>query len=250
LSSQPELVLDVLVERQQADSAFLWLYDEVAQWKGRFDLNGAALSMRACRESRPEAARQAIQDHAHWFRSHPGSAGGLPALRHGLGMLEAACGHFSAAQAIFQEVAAQVQTPVARAQIEHNAYLVALEQGEWTAALAALNRAAALDPQRFAPFPLDHYESQRILGAGGFAVVFLCKDLRTGGAVVIKAVQADGGNRHWPDWFHEVGVLKELDHPGIIRLQAHGYADETARTRPYLVMEYFDGMSLADYIGR
>jgi serine/threonine protein kinase len=239
-----------VVERQRAESPFTWLYNDVAAWKRRFGLEGAALSVRACRESRPEAVRKTIQDHVHWFRSHPDSPRKYPALRHSLGMLAAACGDFPTAQTLFQEVAAQVQAPVALAQIGHNAYLVALEQGDWTAALASLNQAAALDPGHFAPFPPELYQSQRILGAGGFAVVFLCKDRRTGNPVVIKALQTESANGHWPDRFHEVGVLKELDHPSIIRLHAHAYADEAAKARPYLVVEYFDGLSLADYVNR
>jgi hypothetical protein len=250
LAYQPEPILDLVAERQQAEPPFVQLYDEVVQWKRRFGLEGAELPVRACRENRSEADRKTIQDHVRWFRAQSNCQGKFPALRHGLGMLEAACGNFALAQALFQEVAAQVQAPPVLAQVLHNTYVVALERDDWTAALATLNQAAALDPGRFAPFPLDHYESQRILGAGGFAVVFLCRDRQTGDRVVIKAIQTDGGPGNWPDWFHEVGVLKELDHPSIIRLRAHGYADETARTRPYLVMEYFDGLSLTEYVNR
>jgi serine/threonine protein kinase len=250
LSNQPDAILDLSEERRGAEASFVWLCDEVEAWKRRFDLDGAALSVRDFREARAESERKSLQERVTWLRSHLAAPGKLLALRHGLGMLEAACGHLSAAQKIFQEVATQIGAPGALAQVQHNAYLVALERDDWAAALAALNQAAALDPEQFAPFPVDQYESVRILGAGGFAVVFLCRDRRTGLPVVIKAIQTIGENRDWPDWFHEVGVLKELDHTSIIRLLDHGHANEAAKARPYLVMEYFDSLSLADYVIR
>ena len=36
-------------------------------------------------------------------------------------------------------------------------------------------QAAKLDAKRFLPFPASKYQPRRILGAGGFGVVFLCK---------------------------------------------------------------------------
>src|SRR5205823_13692545 len=69
-----------------------------------------------------------------------------------------------------------------------SAHRAAREQRTWDEALAALQEAAALDPPRFAPFPLDRYPPQRILGAGGFGIAFLCKDARSGESVVVKAL--------------------------------------------------------------
>ncbi len=47
--------------------------------------------------------------------------------------------------------------------------------------------------------------------------------------------------------FAEAQALEDLYHPAIIRLKDCDYAD-AARARPYLVMEYFDGMSLDSYV--
>src|SRR5262249_33698824 len=38
----------------------------------------------------------------------------------------------------------------------------------------------------------------------------------------------------------EAAALDQLSHPGIVRLRHCGYADP-GLTRPYIVMEYFDG---------
>ncbi|KOR28209.1 hypothetical protein TI04_11540, partial [Achromatium sp. WMS2] len=42
-------------------------------------------------------------------------------------------------------------------------------------------------------------------------------------------------------------ILKKIHHPSIISIADCDYAD-VAQTRPYLVMEYFPGVSLADYL--
>src|SRR5438093_11839448 len=53
--------------------------------------------------------------------------------------------------------------------------------------------------------------------------------------------------RHVADVFREARVLEELDHPAIIRVRDCDYAD-AAQKRPYLVMDYFDGPTLAAYL--
>src|SRR5262249_45621599 len=94
----------------------------------------------------------------------------VPALLNGLGLLETAAGEFDAARRDFGAVAAIVGDPVAQAAALHNSYLAALEQRQLNEALAALQQAAGLAPERFAPFPTSKYESVRILGAGGFGL--------------------------------------------------------------------------------
>src|SRR4029077_8873821 len=45
----------------------------------------------------------------------------------------------------------------------------------------------------------------------------------------------------------EAAALDQLSHPGIVRLRHCGHAD-AARTRPYLVMEYFEGQTLEQHV--
>jgi hypothetical protein len=173
----------------------------------------------------------------------------LPALLNGLGMLEIAAGEFDEAQRDFQEVATLVEDPRARAEAQANAYEAALEKRAWDEALAAFNQAVALDAARFAPFPLGKYEPVKVLGAGGFGVVFLCKHRHSGRRVVVKALRVDGLDRAVADVFREAQVLEELDHPAIIRIRDCDYAD-AGQTRPYVVMDFFDGLTLADHVER
>ena len=64
----------------------------------------------------------------------------------------------------------------AQAEAHYNAYRAALEEKKWDEALAAIQKAASLDSQRFAPFPMQRYQPKQILGAGGFGTAFLCHD--------------------------------------------------------------------------
>lgn len=170
-----------------------------------------------------------------------------PELLNEIGKLEVAAGEFEAAQSDFQAAAAALPEPKAKAEAHHNAYLAALERQQWGEALEALKQALDLDPVRFAPFQLGQFQLQRILGAGGFGVVFLCQHLHLRRPVVVKSLLASELDRDIEEVFAEATTLEDLDHPGIIKVRDCGFADQ-AKTRPYLVMHYFDGMNLSDYV--
>jgi hypothetical protein len=137
--------------------------------------------------------------------------------------------------------------PKVRAEAQHNAYQAALRRQDWVEALAALREAACLDPARFAPLPLDRYEPQRVLGAGGLGVAFLCRHRHLGRLAVVKSLLACELDRDAKAVFAEATALEDLDHPALVRARDAGYADE-ARTRPYLVLDYFDGVDLQSYV--
>jgi serine/threonine protein kinase len=172
---------------------------------------------------------------------------GSPALLNGLGKLQLAAGDYDRARDSFVGVVELTADGRARAEAHHNAYRVALERGAHEDALAELKQAMTLDPARFAPFPPEEYEPLRILGVGGFGVTFLCRLKLSGGLVAIKAIEAEGLDRDAGTVMREAAALDELQHPAIVRLRHGGYAGP-GRTHPYLVMDYFEGENLEEWV--
>ena len=198
------------------------MMSELVDWMAKIDsrLQGIEQSMKKLleqlqlqnREVRPsdsmslrnDAERQLARKVIEEYRSLPeGHRRQAPHLLTNAGKLEVAAGNFEAAQRDFQNAANLTADPKVKAKAHHNAYQAALERQGWDEALAALRQAVALDPGRFAPFPLDRYEPKRILGAGGFGVVFLCEHRHLGRPVVIKSLQASELDRAVADVFAE-----------------------------------------------
>jgi serine/threonine protein kinase len=199
---------------------------------------------------RDEGERRLVKDLVRRYRALPAEQRRhMPALLNAVGKLEVVAGDFESAQHDFRELATLVAEPSGRAEAAHNAYRAALEQRAWGEALSSLKEAVALDAARFAPFPIDKFEPEKILGAGGFGVAFLCRNRHSGAHVVIKTLRRDGLDRDLGDVFREAQTLEALEHPAIIRVRDCDYAD-AAHTRPFLVMDYFPGQNLAEHVER
>lgn len=240
--------LDVAAELKNAEPAVQELGRTVLKLLAHYHLAERELWPSDGLSIRAEAERQPVQAVVEQFRALPPSRQEqLPALRNAIGKLQVVVGEFAAAQQDFQQAARRLAEQKAQAEVYHNAYQAGLENRNWSETLAVLKQAAELDPQRFAPFPLHKYEPERILGAGGFGVAFLCRNRHSGTRVVIKALRVDGLERQVAEVFREAQVVEELDHPAIVRLRDCDYSD-AAHTKPYLVMDYFDGITLGEYV--
>jgi serine/threonine protein kinase len=242
-------VLDVRAELQRLGQEFQ------AQFRGLLDLLEKRQML--ARPVRPGDSRSIQTDRDREqvgtlvgiYRGMPESkrrAAG-PALPNSLGQLQIAVGDFEGAQRDCAAAATLAADPRARAEAHFNAYWAAVEARKYGDALAYLKQALDGDPIRFAPFPLDDYEPQSILGAGGFGVTFLCRDRLLHGPVAVKALSPDDAGRSAEAVFREAAALDLLHHPGIIQLRRYGYAD-AARTRPFVAMEYFTGQTLEQHV--
>ncbi|TDC51412.1 serine/threonine protein kinase, partial [Micromonospora sp. KC207] len=95
------------------------------------------------------------------------------------------------------------------------------------------------------PVRIGPYRIERLLGAGSFATVWLGHDPVLDARVAIKVLAEN--------WHHDLRVrerfldegrlLRRLDHERLVRVHAVG---ELPDGRPYLVMAWADGGSLAD----
>jgi serine/threonine protein kinase len=244
-------VLDVQQELLEQGRQNRAVYQAVLDLQRRFDLLQAEVRPRDSLSIRNEGERRLVREViAQYRRLPPQDRERLPALLNAVGKLEVAAGAFEAAERDFAAVAALVHDAPARAEAHHNAYRAALERRDWASALRELRMALQLDPGRFAPFPLERYEPEAILGAGGTGVAFLCKDRAAMGRAVVKALLGDSLECGADQLFAEARVLQSLEHPHIVRLRDCGFADPAGRARPYLVMDHFDGHTLEEHIRR
>jgi serine/threonine-protein kinase len=99
------------------------------------------------------------------------------------------------------------------------------------------------------PTDLGRYRLDRTLGSGGMAIVYLAHDRELGRAVAVKLL-ADN-LAHDPTFrdrfLREAQLAAPLSHPNVVRVYDSGQDDDC---RPYIVMEYVEGGSLADALAR
>ncbi|MBI2809172.1 MAG: serine/threonine protein kinase [Planctomycetes bacterium] len=95
---------------------------------------------------------------------------------------------------------------------------------------------------------LGPYKIQALVGAGGMGDVFLAERVvpfRMRVAIKILRQTVTGASAHLR-FVKEQQALADLHHPGIVRLLDAG---ETSDGRPYFVMEYIDGPTMAQKVG-
>ena len=92
------------------------------------------------------------------------------------------------------------------------------------------------------------YSIETRLGAGGMGDVFRAHDTRLGRTVAIKVIRPEFSQR--ADSHHrfqrEARAISALNHPHVCSLYDVGEADGFA----YLVMEYVEGETLAELLGK
>ena len=89
------------------------------------------------------------------------------------------------------------------------------------------------------------YTLERRLGTGGMAAVWLARDERLGRDVAIKALSdvLAGDEAYVRRFSREARVAAGLSHPNLVRVFDFG-----EDPRPYLVMEYVEGGTLAEHL--
>jgi serine/threonine protein kinase len=246
--------LDLRSEMERMRGENRDLYARVLQMLEQQNLHERPVHAGDSLSIRSDMERQRVKDFLARYRQLPEELKReSPALLNGLGKLQVATGDYQNAHESFTRVVELSPDARSRAEGHYNAYHAALEHaavesGSYQIALAELKRALRYDPQRFAPFPLEDYDPLRILGAGGFGVTFLCKKRLTGSDVAVKALQADGLERDVGSVLQEASTLDQLAHPAIIRLRHCGYADPQARARPFIEMDYFESLTLEEFV--
>src|SRR5215475_2059763 len=98
------------------------------------------------------------------------------------------------------------------------------------------------------------YRVDRVIGEGGFGVVYAGAHLVVGQGVAIKLMKPLGGQeeqaRNAEALLREARVLFDLAHPSIVRLYDVGTTPTRLGDVPYVVLELIAGASLADEVRR
>ena len=96
----------------------------------------------------------------------------------------------------------------------------------------------------------ERYEVIRLLGRGSFAHTLLARDLRLGRQVALKVLHPRGASdlKAYELFEREAAVLRDLRHPGVPAIHASFRAQWEGADAAFLVMEYIEGSSLAEFI--
>lgn len=81
------------------------------------------------------------------------------------------------------------------------------------------------------------------IGEGSFATIFKCANKSTGFQRAIK-VLSKAKSKNIPKWYHEIAMLKSVDHPNIIKY----YESFQDRRFIYVIMELCQGAELFDLL--
>ena len=92
----------------------------------------------------------------------------------------------------------------------------------------------------------SRYNVLSLLGIGGMAVVFECKDLYTNDTVAVKILKEEllDDADSVADFKKEIKATIQMSHPSIMQI----YNEGVWKKRPYLVLEYLKGQTLLDKI--
>src|SRR2546421_10439730 len=92
----------------------------------------------------------------------------------------------------------------------------------------------------------DRFRIEEEAGAGGMGTIYRAIDQHTNDRVALKVLQKSEG-RSAERFNQEAALLAELAHPAVVRYVDHGV---TAAGERYLAMEWLDGETLDDRLGR
>jgi len=91
----------------------------------------------------------------------------------------------------------------------------------------------------------NRFEIQEVVSRSGMASIFKAKDLKTGETVAVKIphMQFESDVGFFSRFQREAEIGKKLNHPNILR-----FIDVPDQSRPYIVMEFLEGKTLADML--
>ena len=92
----------------------------------------------------------------------------------------------------------------------------------------------------------ERYELMELIGAGGMADIYKAKDITEDKVVAVKILKNEfaGSEDFLRRFRNESKAIALLSHPNIVKIFDVGFSEQIQ----FIVMEYIDGISLAEYI--
>jgi serine/threonine protein kinase len=120
-----------------------------------------------------------------------------------------------------------------------NLFQIRLRNGDFDKALTDLQMAIQIDLHRYALHDIDKYPIERILGAGGMGVVFLCRHQLQKQLQVVKCFWESRQGRA-KKVFEEAFTMSDIAGEFVPQPIDYGYVDPIKQERAFFVTEYID----------
>jgi len=155
------------------------------------------------------------------------------------GSVLSSTGAFAEAKTLLQQAQENTLDKAQQALAAFNLFQLNLREGEFEAALQALQQAIKLDA-KYALHENEKYPIERILGAGGMGCVFLCRHRLQHKLVVVKCFwESSVGTTEIV--FQEVFTMSQIMSDFIPTPLDYGYADPIHQQHAFFVTEYIEG---------
>lgn len=243
-----QMGLDLSAERPTSSESVWPLYDGLSRLQETHFSGMKIDTVVSVRPLRNAAYQSLVDEYQKQYDSHQHLPIG-PALLYRLAVLNLLANRPQLSSELLETAIDRAANANDKSRLLAELARVEMERLNHAGALAVYQRLAEHEPDAF-PFPLEHYQLESVLGAGGCSTVFLCRETSSGRQVVVKALDVPEYSNAPIDPLHEASLLEQLQHSGVVKLLAKGFVDSAVRERPYLVLEYLPGMTLHDYVTR
>ena len=163
-----------------------------------------------------------------------------------IGTLLSATGENKEANEILLQVETNGLSKKNKALASFNRFINFVATESMDEAFDAYQQAIELDPS-LELFVDYKFKAEKLLGAGGFGIVFLCNS-DVWEKVVVKALCRGNIEMDFSKVMAEAKNLAKVRSPYIIKLKDFGYTNWAKHENPYIAMEYFAGSNLEEYI--
>jgi parallel beta-helix repeat protein len=155
------------------------------------------------------------------------------------GSVLSSTGNIAEAERLFLEAKETAQNDAEKALSCFNLFQVRLRRKAYPEALAELETAISIDPQRYALHDVHRYPIERLLGAGGMGCVFLCQNQWRNNKVVVKCFWEEREGQR-DEIFGEAMIMRKIAGDYVPEPLDYGYVDAARQDRPYFVTEYLE----------